>query len=404
MKEVKRVHREDFPMLNQDIIYLDNGATSLKPKSVIDKQVDYYENYSANAHRGDYDISFKVDLEYENTRDLVRDFIGAKRKEEIVFTSGTTDSLNLIVNGFFAGLLEAGDEIIITKTEHASNVMPWFRVAGETGAVIKYLPLDDNYFVTLDNLKKVVTPKTKVISLACITNVIGDIRPIKEITKFAHERDIFVVVDGAQSVPHLKTDVSDLDIDFLAFSAHKMLGPTGVGVLYAKYELMENIEPVNLGGGMNESFDTPAEMVLKEIPTRLEAGTPNIAGVIGFGEAIKYLEKIGMDKIVEYEHNLRKYLIEKLVTIPHIDILNLEADSGIVAFNVEGLFAEDVAYYLNKYGICVRAGNHCAKLTKDVVGVANSIRVSLYFYNTESEIDNLVELLKDKDKIMKEMI
>ncbi|MBQ8902581.1 MAG: cysteine desulfurase [Bacilli bacterium] len=397
------MHREDFPMLKKDIIYLDNGATSLKPQSVIDKVVDYYENYSANAHRGDYDISFKVDLEYENVRDLVKDFIGAKMKEEIVFTSGTTDSINLIVNGFFLNNLERGDEILLTKMEHASNIMPWFRVAGETGATIKYIPLDDNNFVTLDNIKKSITPNTKVISLAEITNVVGDIRPIKEICEFAHERDIFVVVDGAQSIPHKKINVTDTDVDFLAFSAHKMLGPTGVGVLYAKYELMQNIEPINLGGGMNESFDTPEKMVLKDVPTRLEAGTPNIAGVIGFGEAIKYLNKIGMDNIEKYEKNLREYLIEKLVSVPHIDILNLESDSGIVAFNVEGIFSEDVAYYLNKYGICVRAGNHCAKLTKDVLGVANSLRVSLYFYNTESEIDSLVDLLKDKDKIRNEM-
>ena len=398
------MHREDFPMLKQDIIYLDNGATSLKPQCVIDKMTDYYENYSANAHRGDYDISYKVDLEYENARDLVKDFIGARRKEEIVFTSGSTDSMNLIVIGCFSNLLEAGDEILITKMEHASNVMPWFRVAGETGAVIKYIPLDDNNFVTIDNLKSVVSPRTKVISLAEITNVVGDVRPIKEICSFAHERDIFVVVDGAQSVPHKKINVSDSDVDFLAFSGHKMLGPTGVGVMYAKYELMEAIEPVNLGGGMNESFDTPEKMVLKEIPTRLEAGTPNIAGVIGLGEAVKYLNKIGMENIEKYEKDLRSYLIEKLVKIPHIDILNLEADSGIVTFNVDGLFSEDVAYYLNKYGICVRAGSHCAKLTKDVLGVTNSIRVSLYFYNTESEIDSLIDLLKDKDKIMKEMI
>ena len=397
------MHREDFPMLQKDIIYLDNGATSLKPQCVINKMVDYYENYSANANRGDYDISYKVDLEYENTRDLVKDFIGAKKKEEIVFTSGATDSLNLIVNGFFSNLLEAGDEILITQTEHASNVMPWFRVAGECGAIVKYIPLDDNHFVTLDNLKRIITPNTKVISLAHITNVVGDIRPIKEITKFAHENNIFVVVDGAQSVPHIKVNVEDLDIDFLAFSAHKMLGPTGVGVLYAKYELMNNIEPVNLGGGMNESFDTPEKMVLKEIPTRLEAGTPNIAGVIGLGEAIKYLQKVGMDKIENREKELRNYLIENLITIPHIDILNLESDSGIVAFNVEGIFSEDVAYFLNKYGICVRAGNHCAKLTKEVFGIANSLRVSLYFYNNESEIDNLIDLLKDKNKIMKEM-
>ena len=395
------MHRDDFPMLRQDIIYLDNGATSLKPTSVINKQVDYYENYSANAHRGDYDISYKVDLEYENVRDLVKNFIGAQKREEIVFTTGTTDSINLVVNGFFANILEPGDEILLTKTEHASNIMPWFRVAMETGSVIKYIPLDENHFVTLNNLKSVVNEKTKVISIAHITNVVADIRPIKEITKFAHEKDIFVVVDGAQSVPHLKINVSDLDVDFLAFSAHKMLGPTGVGVLYGKYELLNNLEPVNLGGGMNESFETPQLMILKDLPMRLEAGTPNIAGVIGFGEAIKYLEKINLDYIEDYEKNLREYLIQKLVEIPHIDILNLESDSGIVAFNVDGVFSEDVAYYLNKYGVCVRAGNHCSKLTKDVFGISNSLRVSLYFYNTESEIDVLVDLLKDKDKIVK---
>ncbi len=397
------MNREDFPLLKQDLIYLDNGATSLKPQSVIAKTVDYYENYSANTHRGDYDLSYKVDLEYENTRDLVKEFINARRKEEIVFTAGTTDSINLIVNGFFNNLLEAGDEILITKTEHASNVMPWFRVAVNTGAVVKYISLDENNFVTMDNVKAAITPRTKVIALAEVTNVIGDHRPIKEICKYAHEHDIFVVVDGAQSVPHIKTDVQDTDIDFLAFSAHKMLGPTGVGVLYAKYELMESIEPVNLGGGMNESFNSPSEMVLKECPIRLEAGTPNIAGIIAFSEAIKYLNKIGMDNIAKYEKDLREYLINKLVNIPHIDILNLDSDTGIVSFNVDGIFPEDVAYYLNKYGICLRAGNHCAKLTKDVLGVTNSLRVSLYFYNTESEIDNLVDLLKDKDKIMKEM-
>ncbi len=397
------MNREDFPMLNKDIIYVDNGATTFKPKSVIEKTIEYYEEYSANAHRGDYDISYKVDLEYENTRDLVKDFIGARKKEEIVFTSGTTDSMNIIVNGFFANFLEPGDEVLITKSEHASNVMPWFRLQNKLGIVVKYIPLDDNHFVTLDNIKRVVTPNTKVISLAEITNVIGDVRPIKEISKYAHENNMFIVVDGAQSVPHKKTDVVDTDIDFLAFSAHKMLGPTGVGVLYAKYELMQNIEPINLGGGMNESFDTPESMLLKEVPERLEAGTPNVAGVIAFSESIKYLNKIGMDKIEEHEKKLRKYLIDKLVTIPHIDILNIESDSGIVSFNVDGIFAEDVAYYLNKYGVCVRAGSHCAKLTKDFLGVVNSLRISLYLYNTESEIDSIIELLKDKNRIKSEM-
>lgn len=398
------MNREDFPMLNGDIIYLDNGATSLKPKCVIDKTLEYYEKYSANAHRGDYDISFKVDVEYENAREEVKNFINAKSKEEIVFTSGTTDSLNMIATGFFGNLLEPGDEILITTSEHASNVMPWFRLCKDNGAVVNFIPLDDSLHVTIDNVKKSITPNTKVIALAGITNVVGDIRPIKEITKLAHEHDIFVVVDGAQSVPHIKTDVQDLDIDFLAFSGHKMLGPTGVGVLYGKKELLEELEPVNLGGGMNESFDTVDTMYYKELPTRLEAGTPNIAGVIGLGEAIRYINKIGIEKIHERELHLRDYLIEKLMPLNHIDIINLEADSGIVAFNVNGIFSQDVAYFLNKYNICVRAGNHCAKILKNATGVTNSLRVSLYFYNTEKEIDELVELLKNKQKIEEEII
>lgn len=398
------MNREDFPMLKQDIIYLDNGATTLKPQVVIDKMTEYYEKYSANAHRGDYDISYKVDMEYENARDLVVEFINARSKEEVVFTSGATESLNMIANGFFANLVEAGDEILITTTEHASNVLPWFRLAKDYGCVVNFIPLDDNLHVTVDNVRKSITPRTKVIALAQVTNVIGDIRPIKEICKLAHENNIFVVVDGAQSVPHIQVDVQDLDIDFLAFSGHKMLGPTGVGVLYGKQELLENLEPINLGGGMNESFDSPNDVYLKDLPTRLEAGTPNIAGVIGLGAAIQYLKKIGLSKIHERELHLREYLIEKLVRIPHIDIINIEADSGIVSFNVEGIFSQDVAYYLNKYNICVRAGNHCAKLVKNVTGVTNSLRVSLYFYNTESEIDELVELLNDKEKIVSEMI
>ncbi len=398
------MHREDFPMLNQDIVYLDNAATTLKPKCVIDKMVDYYSNYGASAHRGDYDISYKVDQEYENTRSLVKDFIHARFLEEVVFTSGDTESLNVITRGFFAPLLEPGDEVLITKSEHASNVLPWFQLAKTNGIQVRYIPLDEAYYVTLDNVKKAITPKTKVISLAYITNVIGDIRPMKEIIKFAHEHNIFVVVDAAQSVGHIKTDVQDLDVDFLVFSAHKMCGPTGVGVLYGKKELLENVEPLLLGGGMNESFDNEQAVYLKSLPTRLEAGTPNVAGVIGFGSAIEYLNKIGLDQIATYEKELRRYLIDKLIAIPHLDIINLESDSGIVSFNVNGVFSQDVAYYLNKYNICVRAGNHCAKILKKEVGVTNTLRVSLYFYNTFEEMDELVELLSDKEKILKEML
>ena len=397
------MHREDFPMLNQDIIYLDNGATTFKPQCVIDKMNEYYEKYSANAHRGDYSISYKVDVEYENARKTVAEFIGADT-DEIVFTSGDTASLNYIATGFFDNLLEPGDEIIITNAEHASNVLPWFRLANKHNLKINYIPLDSNLHVTVENLKTVVTPKTKVIAIAEITNVVGDVRPIKEITDFAHKNNIFVVVDGAQSVPHKSVNVKETGIDFLAFSGHKMCGPTGIGVLYAKRELLNNIEPLILGGGMNESFDNENEIYLKEIPHRLEAGTPNIAGAIGLGEAVKYLSNIGMDKIAIYEQKLKEYLTNKLKQIPYINIVNEEADSGIVAFNVEGIFSQDVAYYLNKYNICVRAGNHCAKILKKSIGVKNTVRVSLYFYNTYEELDALVELLSNKDKIMKEMI
>ena len=397
------MYREDFPMFENDIIYLDNGATTFKPKCVIDKMTEYYTKYSANAHRGDYDISYKVDVEYENARKLVSRFINAEMNE-VVFTSGATESLNMIASGFFEHILEPGDEVLITLSEHASNVLPWFMLARKNGIIVKNIELDSNLHVTLNNVIKAITPNTKVISLAHITNVVGDIRPIKEICEYAHEHNIFVVVDGAQSVPHIKTDVKDLDCDFLSFSAHKMCGPTGVGVLYGKHELLENLVPINYGGGMNESFDSIDEVYLKDLPTRLEAGTPNIASVIGFGEAIKYLNNVGMDNITIHEIKLKKYLIEKLKTIPHINIVNDECDSGIIAFNVDGVFAQDVAYFLNKYHICVRAGNHCAKILKSAIGVKNTVRISMYFYNTYEECDKVYELLKDKNRIISEMI
>ena len=365
---------------------------------------EYYTEYTANAHRGDYDISLRVDETYEGARDLVKDFINASTRKEIVFTSGTTESINLVANGYFKNHLQAGDEIIITNTEHASNVLPWFRLSKTNGVKIVFCPLDKNHYVTLDNLKSVITPKTKLISLAHITNVIGDIRPIKEITNYAHQNNILVLVDGAQSIPHIKTDVTDLDVDFLAFSGHKMTGPTGIGVLYAKESLMEQIEPTNLGGGMNDSFDSPEEVYLKPIPTRLEAGTPNIEGAIGLASAINYLNNIGLDKIHNYEKELRSYLVSKLQEIKHITIYNQKSDSGIVSFNVNGIFAQDIAVYLNKYHICVRAGNHCAKLIQNELGEKNTVRLSIYLYNTKEELDKVVELLKDKNKIINEML
>ena len=396
--------REDFPMLKKDIIYFDNGATTFKPKCVLDKMNEYYNEYSANAHRGDYTISYKVDSEYEGVRDKVKAFINAKNREEIIFTSGATESLNMIVTGFFKNLLEPGDEIVISKSEHASNVLPWFRVAKENNCVIRYVELDGSLHVTLDSIKRIVNPKTKIISLAHITNVVGDERPIKEICEFAHANNIFVVVDGAQSVPHIKTDVQDMGCDFLAFSAHKMLGPTGVGVLYGKKELLNELNPISLGGGMNESFDNEDSVILKELPQRLEAGTPNIAGVIGLGAAIDYINKIGIDNITIHERKLKQYLVAKLEKLDYIKIVNSEADSGIVALNVDGVFSQDVAFYLNKYNICVRAGNHCAKILKDEIGIKNTLRISFYIYNTFEEIDSLIELFSNKQKMMEGII
>ena len=398
------MNREDFPMLENNIIYFDNGATTWKSTKVLDAISTYYTKFTANAHRGDYNISILVDEAYENTRDLIKEFINAKSRKEIVYTSGTTDSLNLIANGYFKNKLVSGDEIILTYTEHASNVLPWFKLAKEKNVKIVFCPLDENHTITIDNLKSVITPRTKLISIAHITNVIGDIRPIKEITTLAHQNNILVCVDGAQSVPHIKTDVQDLDIDFLAFSAHKMTGPTGVGVLYAKENLMEEIEPQVLGGGMNESFDSIDEVYLKPIPTRLEAGTPNIEGVIGFGEAIEYLQSIGLDNIHQHELELRNYMISKLSEIEHITIYNKNSNSGIISFNVDGIFPQDVAVYLNKYNVCVRAGNHCAKLIQNEINEKNTVRISFYLYNTKEEIDKVVDLLKDKTRIINEML
>lgn len=389
------MNREDFLILNDNLIYFDNGATTLKPKCVSEKVSEYYNYYSANAHRGDYELSLKVDSEYENTRKLVKEFINAKSTKEIVFTSGTTDSLNKIIFGYFYNCLTDGDEVLLTKSEHASNLLPWFELADMKNIKISYIPLDDKHKITLDNLKKVITPNTKVISIAHITNVIGDIRPIKEIIEYAHENNILVLVDGAQSAAHMNIDVQKLDIDFLAFSAHKMLGPTGVGVLYGKEKLLKDTKPTIFGGGMNASFLYDGTREYHEIPTLLEAGTPNIAGVIGFGETLKYLNSIGMNNILNYEKDLKRYALVRLKTIRGITIYNEDSESGIITFNIEGIFPQDLAIFLSRYNICIRAGNHCAKILKDEIGIKNTCRISLYFYNTKEEIDKLVSVLSN---------
>jgi len=384
------------------MIYLDYSATTPVSYDVLESYNKATRDYMGNAN-SIHALGVKSKVLLNSATKQICELFNIQ-EEELIFTSGATESLNYIVNGFFAENLEAGDEVLITLSEHASNVLPWFRLAKTRGITIRYIELDAHLHITLNQVKKAITPHTRVISIAGITNVVGDERPIKEICEFAHQNNIFVVVDGAQSVPHMKTDVKEMDCDFLAFSAHKMCGPTGVGVLYGKYELLEGMIPVNMGGGMNESFDSVEEVYLKELPIRLEAGTQNIAGVLGLGAAIDYLEKIGLDNIKLHEIKLKQYMIEKVKNIPHIEIVNEECDSGIIAFNIEGIFAQDVAYYLNKYHICVRAGNHCAKILKQAIGVKNTVRVSLYLYNTKEEIDTLVSLLENKERIISEMI
>lgn len=389
------MHREDFNILNLGIIYFDNGATTLKPKLLGEAISDYYDNYSSNAHRGDYTLSIKASQKYEETRYLVKDMLNARKVSEIAFTSGATDSINKIVFGYFANKLKEGDEVLLTKSEHASNLLPWFELADKLKLKIKYIELDDNHEVLMENVERAITSNTKVISIAHVSNVVGDVRPIKEIVKLAHSKGILVLVDGAQSVPHLKVDVQDLDIDFLAFSAHKMCGPTGVGVLYGKEELLNDIEPIIFGGGMNADFSTDGTRIYKTMPDRLEAGTPNIAGVIGFGYIIKYLMNIGFDNIHKYELELKEYFVKRLKEIPEVTIYNAYSQSGIVTINYEGIFPQDLSIYLDKYNICTRAGNHCAKILKDEIHIKNTCRISLYFYNSKDEIDKLIEALKN---------
>ncbi len=395
------MNREDFPILKNDFIYFDNGATTLKPKCVVDALDDYYLTYTANAHRGDYDNSQKVDMMYEEVRKKVTQLIHNQDPREIVFTYGTTDSLNMITFGFMEPHLKKGDEVLLTKAEHASNVLPWLELVKKIGIVVRYIPLTSDNQVTIENIEKVITQNTKVISIAHVTNVIGDIRPVKEIGALCKKNNIYFVVDGAQSVPHLPVNVDESNIDFLAFSAHKMLGPTGVGVLYGKLDLLEKMKPTRFGGGMNSDFEADGIVEYKSVPTCFEAGTPPIAGVIGLGKAIDYLLKIGMDNIHKYELELKEYLLLRLKEIPNVIVYNPKSTGGIVAFNLDKVFSQDTAVFLNQFSICVRAGNHCAKILKDELKIKNTCRISFYLYNTKEEIDRLIDVLKKSDQIFK---
>lgn len=393
MLEVNKI-RNDFPMLRKDVIYFDNGATTFKPKCVIDKLNEYYNDYTANAHRGDYTLALEVDKAYEDVREKVASFISCK-KEEVVFTQGATEGLNMIAYGYCRKHLHEGDIILSTYAEHASNILPYYRLQDELGIKIVYIPFDKDGRITVENFKSVMNDKVKFVAINHVSNVLGYENPIKEICQISHEHGVVVAVDGAQSVPHLKTDVKDLDCDFLAFSAHKMCGPTGLGILYGKKNLLEETEPLLLGGGSNARFNSCGQVILKDVPYKFEAGTQPIAEVMAFGATIDYLTNIGMDNIKEYEISLRDYLLEGMKKLNNLEIYNPTTDTGIITFNVKGIFAQDVASYLSTQKICLRSGNHCAKILVDYLKTSATLRCSLYFYNTFEEIDKLIEVLKD---------
>ena len=394
------MNREDFPMLDSGVVYFDNGATTLKPRCVVEAMDKYYFEHTSNIHRGDYDAAIVTNKLYDGVRSIVSRFINCD-ENCCIFTSGATMSLNMVIFGYMKNHLKAGDEILLDKSEHASNVLPWIKLSEMIGVIIKYIPLNDNHTITLDNIKSVVSDKTKVISLAHVSNVLGDVRDIETIGNYCHDNNILFNVDGSQSVPHMSVDFKKSNIDFLSFSGHKMCGPTGVGVLVGRMKLLEEMEPLMYGGGMNNFFEEDNSYELKSIPTRFEAGTPPIAEVIGLGEAIKYLMNIGMDKIHDYEVSLKKYLLDKVKDIDNLIIYNKDTDSGILAFNIDKVFAQDTSVYLNHYNIAVRAGNHCAKLLKDEINIKNTVRVSMYFYNNYQDVDKLVEALKNSKDIFK---
>ncbi|MFA6586611.1 MAG: aminotransferase class V-fold PLP-dependent enzyme [Bacilli bacterium] len=398
--------RKDFPMYDKHngtfeglpLHYLDNAATTFKPYAVIREEHRYEEDITANAHRGDYALAHEVDVSYEGARKEVASFLNAD-PEEICFTSGDTFGLNEIAYGLLP-LLHKGDEILLSYEEHASNVLPWFRLARMTGARICYIPLDKSGRITLDAYRKSLTDHTKIVSLATVSNVMGYLLPVKEMAALAHERHALYIADGAQSVPHFATDVKDQDVDFLVFSGHKMLGPTGIGVLYGKKELLDKMQPFFLGGEMNARFNSKGEVSFADVPLRFEAGTQNISGAMGLAEACRYLKRIGFDEIGKQETKLRKMAVEGLLANGNADIYNPESDGGIVTFNIKGVFAQDAATYLGSKGVFVRSGTHCAKILPEFLDAPATVRASLYFYNDEEDIKALVDAAKHAEDFL----
>ncbi|GIO28652.1 cysteine desulfurase [Ornithinibacillus bavariensis] len=397
-----RAIRQMFPILDQEVnghplVYLDSSATSQKPISVIEAVENYYRFDNANVHRGVHTLGSRATDQYEGAREKVRRFINAGSTAEVIFTRGTTTSINTVAYSYARANLKPEDEILITPMEHHSNIIPWQQAAKATGATLKYIPLQDDGTVALEDVKSLVTDQTKIVAIAHVSNVLGTINPIKEIAQIAHAKGAVLLIDGAQGAPHMKVDVQDLDCDFYAFSGHKMCAPTGIGVLYGKRELLEEMEPVEFGGEMID-FVSLQDSTWKELPWKFEGGTPIIAGAIGLAAAIDFLEDVGMENILDHEQKLADYVMDRLSTVEDIKIYGPEHRAALVTFNLGDVHPHDVATALDSFGIAVRAGHHCAQPLMKWLNVTATARASFYLYNTEDDVEKLMDgLLKTKE-------
>ncbi|WP_144468388.1 cysteine desulfurase [Bacillus pumilus] len=390
--------REQFPILHQqvnghDLVYLDSAATSQKPRVVIDAMNEYYRSYNSNVHRGVHTLGTRATDAYEGAREKVRAFIRASSVQEIIFTRGTTTALNTVAISYARANLKEGDEIVITHMEHHANIIPWQQAAKATGATLKYIPLQEDGTLSLEDVKQTITHQTKIVAVTHVSNVLGTINPIKDIAKIAHDHGAILVVDGAQSTPHMQIDVQDLDCDFFAFSGHKMCGPTGIGVLYGKKDLLNNMEPAEFGGEMIDFVDL-YDSTWKELPWKFEAGTPIIAGAVGLGKAIDFLNDIGMEEVSRYEHQLATYALERFKELDGATVYGPQHRAGLVTFNLDDVHPHDASTVLDTEGVAIRAGHHCAQPLMKWLGVSATARASFYLYNTEEEIDQLIAALR----------
>ncbi|GAA0109552.1 cysteine desulfurase [Clostridium tertium] len=392
---------KDFPTLNKErngkrIVYLDSAATTQKPISVINSIKNYYEQSNANPHRGAYELSVLATEAYDEAREKVKKFINAKYREEIIFTKNATESFNLLAMSYGMNFISEGDEIVISIAEHHSNLIPWQQVAKAKGAILKYMYTDENGEITEDEVRSKISEKTKIVSITHVSNALGTINPVKEIAEYAHSKGAIVIVDGAQSVPHMKVDVRDIDADFLVIAGHKLLAPMGIGVLYGKKELLEKMPPLMFGGDMVE-YVYEQETTFNVLPYKFEAGTQNVEGAVGLSKAIDYLNEIGMDNIEKIEKELMTYAYEEMSKLEYVKIYgpkDIDKRGGVLSFEIDGVHPHDVASIFDTFGVCIRAGNHCAQPLMRYMGINATSRASLYFYNTKEDVDRLIEAVK----------